>query len=49
MKKQRNHSQLNNQENSPERKNNETELSSLLAPEFKRVNRNTEGIKKGYR
>ena len=36
MKKQRNHSQLKDQENSPERINNETNLSSLLDPEFKK-------------
>ena len=36
MKKLRNHSQLKEQENFPERTNNETDLSSLLDPEFKK-------------
>ena len=44
MKKQGNHSQLKNQENSPQRINNETDLSSLLDPKFnKGGNKNTEG------
>ena len=36
MKKLRNHSQLNQQENSPNAVNNETELCSLTDLEFKR-------------
>ena len=36
MKKQRNHSQLKDQENSPERMNNKADLSSLSYPEFKK-------------
>ena len=36
MKKQRNYSQLKEQEKSPKRTNNETDLSSLLDPEFKK-------------
>ena len=36
MKKLRNHSQLKEQENSPKAVNNETELLSLTAFEFKR-------------
>ena len=36
MRKQRNHSQLKQQENSPKAVNNETELSSLTDAEFKR-------------
>ena len=36
MKKQRNCSQLKGQEKSPERRNNETGLSSLLDPKFKK-------------
>jgi len=44
MKKQGNHAQLKNQENSPQRINNETDLSSLLDPKFnKGGNKNTEG------
>ena len=35
MKKQRKHSQFKEQENSPERTNNETDLSSIPDPEFK--------------
>ena len=35
MKKQRNQSQLKEQEKSPERTNNETDLSSLLDHKFK--------------
>ena len=35
MKKQRNHSQLKDQENSPEGTNNETDLFSLIDTEFK--------------
>ena len=34
--KQRNHSQLKDQENSPEGTNNETDLSSLLHTEYKK-------------
>ena len=36
MKKQRNHSQLKEQENSPKADNNETDLCSLTDTEFKR-------------
>ena len=36
MKKLRNHSQLKGQENSPEAANNETDLCSLIATEFKK-------------
>ena len=36
MKKLRNHSQLNEQENSPKAINNETELCSLIDTEFTR-------------
>ena len=36
MKKQRNHSQLKDQENFPERINNETDLFSLLDTDFKK-------------
>ena len=36
MKKLRNHSQLNQQENSPKAVNNETDLCSLTDSEFKR-------------
>ena len=36
MKKQRNYSQLKEQEKSPERTNNETDLSSLPDPKFKK-------------
>ena len=36
MKKQRNHSQLIDQENSPERTNNETDLFSLIDTKFKK-------------
>ena len=36
MKKQRNHSQLKDQENSPEITNNETDLFSLIDTEFKK-------------
>ncbi|XP_023987366.1 glycerophosphodiester phosphodiesterase domain-containing protein 4 [Physeter macrocephalus] len=36
MKKERNDSQLNNQENSPERSNNEVDVSSLPDPKFKK-------------
>ena len=35
MKKQRNHSQLKDQENSPEGTNNETDLFSLIDTKFK--------------
>ena len=34
--KQKNHSQLKDQENSPERTNNETDLFSLIDTEFKK-------------
>ena len=36
MNKQRNHSQLKEQENSPEKTNNQKDLSSLLDLEFKK-------------
>ena len=36
MKKQRSHSQLKDQEHSPERTNNETDLLSLIDTEFKK-------------
>ena len=36
MKKQKDHSQLKDQENSPERTNNETDISSLPDPKFKK-------------
>ena len=36
MKKQRNYSQLKKQENSPERTTNETDLTGLLSPNFKK-------------
>ena len=36
MKKQRNHSQLKDQENFPEGTNNETDLFSLIDTEFKK-------------
>ena len=48
MKKQRNYSQLKEQEKSPERTNNETDLSSLLDPIQKGGNKNAKGIKKDY-
>ena len=37
MKRQKDCSQFKEQENSPERTNNEIELTSLLDPEFKKV------------
>ena len=37
MKKQRNYSRLKEQKKSPERTNNETELTTLPDPEFKKV------------
>ena len=46
MKKQRNHYQLKEQENSSEGTNNKTALFSLIVQ--KRVTENAEGIKKGY-
>ena len=36
MKRQRNHSQLKEQEKSAERTNNKTELTCLLKPKFKK-------------
>ena len=36
MKKQRNHSQLKDQDNSPERTNNKTDLFSLIHGKFKK-------------
>ena len=36
MKKQRNHSQLKDQGNSPERTNNETDLFTLIDTDFKK-------------
>ena len=58
MKKQRNHSQLKEQENSPKGANNETDLWSLIDTEFKKkvmkilkelrkaINRNADYYKK---
>ena len=43
--KQRNHSQLKDQDNSPERTNNETDLFSLTDTDFKKDNENIKGIK----
>ena len=40
MKRQKNYSQLKEQEKSPERTNNETELTSPSDPEFKSGNKN---------
>ena len=37
MKKQRNYSKLEEQEKSPEKKNNETEITSQPDPEFKKT------------
>ena len=49
MQELRNHSQLKEQENSPERANSETNLCSLLDTEFKKeINENTEGNKVEY-
>ena len=46
MKKQRNHSQLKDQENSPEGTNNVTDLFSLIETKFKKGGKeNSEGIK----
>ena len=46
MKKQRNHSQLKDQENSPERTNNETDFFNLINTKGKKGdNENTEEIK----
>ena len=48
MKKQKNHFQSKDQENSPEIRNNETDLFSLIDIYFKKEdNANTEGIKTG--
>ena len=44
--KQRNHSQLKDQDNSPERTNNETDLFSLTDTDFKKDNENIKGSKK---
>ena len=61
MKKQRNHSQLKDPENSPEGTNNETDLFSLTDTEFKKevikklkklrkgINRNEDYCKKEQR
>ena len=60
MKKQRNHSQLKDQGNSPERTNNETDLFSLIDTEFKKeiikilkkfrtIDRNADYFNKGTR
>ena len=43
--KERNHSQLKDQDNSPERTNSETDLFSLTDTDFKKDNENTKGIK----
>ena len=51
MKKQRSHSQLKDQETSPEGTNNDTDLFSLTETKFKMGgwgNENAEGIKEGY-
>ena len=48
MKKIKNHSQLKEQENSPEGANNEINLYSLTDTKFKKGHENTEGIKSGY-
>ena len=49
MKKQRNHSQLKEQEKLTERTNNETDLSSVTDPTFKKGgNKNAVGIKADY-
>ena len=48
MKKQRNHSQVKDQKNSPEGTNNETDLFSLIDKEFKWGNGNTERNNKGF-
>ena len=45
IKKLRNHSQLKEQENSPETANNETDLCSLIDKVQKGDSENTEGIK----
>ena len=45
MKKLRNHSQLNEQENSPEVANNETDLCNLIDIEFKREMVKTEELR----
>ena len=47
MKKQRNYSQLKEQEKSPERTNEEIELITLPEPEFKKsVNKMLTGLRK---
>ena len=48
MKKVRDHSQLKEQENSPEAFNNQTDLCSLTDTEIERDSEKTEGIKRGY-
>ena len=48
MKKLRNHSQLKEQENSPEGANNERDLCSLKDGVQKGDSENTEGIKSEY-
>ena len=49
MKKQRNYSQLKEQEKSPERTNEEIELITLPEPEFKKsVNKNANWVKKEH-
>lgn len=45
MRKQRNRSQLKDQENSPERTNNKADLSSLIHGKFKREIMKTEEIR----
>lgn len=60
MEQQRNHSQIKDQENSPERTNSETDLSSQIDTECKNevkilkelrkaINRNADDYKKGTR
>ena len=48
MKTLRSHSQLKQQQNSPEGANNEIDLCSLTDTEFKKESENTEGIKGKY-
>ena len=48
MKKQKHYSHLKDQESSPERTNDETDLFSLIHWFLKGGNENTEGIKKVY-
>ena len=49
MKKQRNYSQLKEQEKSPERTNKEIEIITLPEPEFKKSgNKNANWVKKEH-